>query len=89
VTITLRTHDGWLAIDVSDEGRGFAGDGVDIFARRAASREGHGIGLGLAQTLAHAEGGRLTLTRASPPTLTLWLPRAPDPVRVQESPRLR
>jgi signal transduction histidine kinase len=75
VTITVRTIDQWLAVDVGDQGPGFPGIADDAFTRRAASRDGHGIGLALAQALAHAEDGRLAITRPSPPTVTLWLPR--------------
>jgi HAMP domain-containing protein len=65
----------WLAVDVGDDGPGFAGAG-DEFPRRAPSSDGHGIGLSLAQALAHAEGGRLAITVPRPPTVTLWLAAA-------------
>jgi signal transduction histidine kinase len=68
---------GGLAIDITDEGHGF--DRPDyVFARRAPSRDGHGLGLVLARALAEAEGGRLTITRSAPePILTLHLPASP------------
>jgi len=75
VTITVRAIEQWLAVDVSDQGPGFADSADHAFIRRAASRDGHGIGLALAQALAHAEDGRLAITQPSPPIVTLWLPR--------------
>jgi signal transduction histidine kinase len=74
VNLTIRPLDGWFAIDVQDEGPGFRGDPDRAFLRRTGSGSGHGIGLSLARALAHAEGGRLSVTRPAPrPVLTLLL----------------
>ena len=80
VSVSTRSSGRWIALDVADEGPGFSGPSEQVFARRAPSHDGHGIGLSLAQSLAHAEGGRLAVTRLSPPIVTLWLPAAADGV---------
>ncbi|MDA0161653.1 HAMP domain-containing histidine kinase [Solirubrobacter ginsenosidimutans] len=76
VTLTIRDAGTFLAIDVGDEGAGFAGDPEEAFTRRAGAVDGHGIGLALARSLVLAEGGQLLVTRAGPhPVLTMLLPR--------------
>jgi signal transduction histidine kinase len=61
-------------VEVSDDGPGFADDPETAFVRRGPGT-GHGIGLSLARSLAHAEGGRLYVSSPGPkPVLTLVLP---------------
>lgn len=79
VTVAVRDLDGWLAVDVIDEGRGFTEPTEAAFRRRPdGGDDGHGIGLSLARSLAEAEGGRLSVGRPGPgPRVTLLLPRRP------------
>jgi signal transduction histidine kinase len=74
VTVVVRDAPGGIAIDVSDEGPGLTGRSEEVFERRSDSDGGHGIGLALARSLAHSEGGRLSVTDAGPmPVFTLFL----------------
>jgi signal transduction histidine kinase len=77
VTVTAREVEGWLAVDVADEGEGFGDLGEEAFARRSAPGAGLGIGLSLARSLATAEGGALAVLHAGPePVVRLILRRA-------------
>ncbi|HVV22232.1 MAG TPA: HAMP domain-containing sensor histidine kinase [Pseudonocardiaceae bacterium] len=64
-----------LLIEVADQGPGLT-DPERAFAPRTSDRAAnHGIGLALARSLAHAEGGRLLLLHAAPhPVFDLLLP---------------
>jgi signal transduction histidine kinase len=76
VTVTVRSSPGWVGIDVADEGPGF-GDDPEASFERTPDDDGHGIGLALARSLAHAEAGRLTARRGPAPVVSLVL-RAPE-----------
>jgi signal transduction histidine kinase len=72
VTVTARPLEGWAAIDVADDGPGLGDDPEARFVRRGGG-EHHGIGLALARSLAHADGGRLTARAGARPVVTLTL----------------
>ena len=78
VDLSVSERDGWIRVDVADEGPGF-GDEAEWAFERGSSRNGHGIGLALARSLAQGEGGRLVARTPGPrPVLTLLLRDAAD-----------
>ncbi|MHA6781043.1 ATP-binding protein [Pseudonocardia saturnea] len=79
VTVAVRDAGGALAIDVADDGPGVTCAEEDLFTRRAGDRNGHGIGLALARSLAEAEGGRLLLARRAPALFSVLVPLVPVP----------
>lgn len=80
VSVRARAAPVGIAIEVTDEGPGIAGDSERIFERRGEGSAGHGIGLALARSLAEAEGARLRLEHAGPnPVFAVFLPAAPAP----------
>jgi signal transduction histidine kinase len=75
VTVTPRDIGDAVAIDVADEGS-LLEPTTALFARGSGNQSGHGIGLGLARSLAEACGGRLNLTSKDPTTFSLILPHS-------------
>ena len=66
-----------VTVTVADEGDGVSGDASRIFRRRTTVAKAHGIGLALAATLAHGEGGHLGLQATGPhPVFRLTFPPA-------------
>ncbi len=83
VTVTARATDKSLVIEVTDAGDGVPEELVPhVFERGVSVGSSTGIGLALARALVEADGGRLELSRARPPTFTIFLPtpRAEDVV---------
>jgi signal transduction histidine kinase len=75
VTVHVRTVDGVVAVDVSDEGPALLSEAHVLFRHRDG-QTGSGIGLPFARKLAEAENARVTLTRHDPPTFTLLAARS-------------
>lgn len=75
VTVTARTGDNALLVEVSDTGPGVPEELVaHVFDRGVSAQSSTGLGLALARTLVEADGGRLELSRARPPVFRLYLP---------------
>ncbi len=73
VRVRTRTQGRYACVAVEDEGTGVPAGAGDIFARGTTHRDGSGIGLHLARTLATAHAGQLALTRRAPPRFELRL----------------
>ncbi len=77
VTLSARAAEHSLIIEVSDTGPGVPEELVaHVFDRGVSVGSSTGLGLALARALVEADGGRLELSRARPPTFTIFLPAA-------------
>jgi signal transduction histidine kinase len=84
VTLGLEHADGWVKVAVQDTGIGISDEQQQLIFERfyrtdkARSRElgGSGLGLSIAQSIAHAHGGKITVTSklGVGSTFVLWLP---------------
>ena len=82
--VTVRAWDatdGWVVLDVIDEGHGIPeAIGERIFDRGVSGAPGRtGLGLALARTLVSADGGRLELRSSKPTTFSIFLPAVAAP----------
>jgi len=79
VTLSVQDGERTVEITVSDDGPGVDGSDSDPFAAgtKAVDSPGAGLGLALAQRVAHTLGGDVTLTsRRDPTSFTLSLPKS-------------
>jgi signal transduction histidine kinase len=81
VRLGARHENGWLVLDVRDEGEGLAPEvATRLFTPFVTTRpDGHGLGLAISQNIALAHGGRLEARPNAPErgtTFSLWLPEA-------------
>ncbi|MDN5930780.1 MAG: ATP-binding protein [Pseudonocardia sp.] len=77
VVVAARATEKSLVIEVTDAGEGVPEELVThVFERGVSVGSSTGIGLALARALVEADGGRLELARARPPTFTIFLPAA-------------
>lgn len=75
-----RGSGGMVVLEVSDEGPGIPEALVaHIFDRGVSTASSTGIGLGLARAFVEADGGRLELRRAVPPTFAIFLVVSEEP----------
>jgi signal transduction histidine kinase len=75
VTLTARTGEGTVVIEVSDNGSGVPDElASHVFERGVSGHGSTGVGLALARALVDADGGRMQLATARPATFVIFLP---------------
>ncbi|MEM7347930.1 MAG: ATP-binding protein, partial [Chloroflexota bacterium] len=93
VTLSLYREEAWVRVVVSDTGRGIAStDLPHIFDRfyraKDNNQKGPGLGLSIAQWIAKAHGGEITVMSelGQGSTFNLWLPRNSDGALIDTRP---
>ncbi|MHB8465265.1 MAG: HAMP domain-containing sensor histidine kinase [Acidimicrobiales bacterium] len=66
VEVSADASPAWVRVDVQDEGEGIAALPDPALSATDPGRNGHGLGLPLARSLAEGAGGRLVLSRSGP-----------------------
>jgi two-component system, OmpR family, sensor kinase len=88
VTVTVSEHDGWVDLKVSDTGIGISRDQIPFIFERfyradeARTAGGSGLGLSIAQQIAEAHGGAITVesTNDGGSTFVLRIPAGNEPI---------
>ena len=85
VTINTKETATSIVVEVGDEGAGVPPDlERRVFDRNVSGRQGTGLGLYLARTLATADGGRLELVRSRPATFAIFLRKGEEAALARE-----
>ena len=79
ILVTFRTDDGWVRIEVADDGPGVRREARELIFERFATLDGHGgsgLGLPIARSIARAHGGGLSCDDGR---FVLRIPAGPTP----------
>jgi signal transduction histidine kinase len=85
VTIHTKETPASIVVEVGDEGAGVPPELESrVFDRNVSGRQGTGLGLYLARSLATADGGRLELVRSRPATFAIFLRKREEALLAKE-----
>jgi signal transduction histidine kinase len=85
VTIHTKETPASIVVEVGDEGAGVPPElERRVFDRNVSGRQGTGLGLYLARSLATADGGRLELVRSRPATFAIFLRKREEALLAKE-----
>jgi signal transduction histidine kinase len=85
VTIHTKETPASIVVEVGDEGTGVPPElERRVFDRNVSGRQGTGLGLYLARSLATADGGRLELVRSRPATFAIFLRKREEALLAKE-----